>query len=87
MHPFNQVGLVAEGGAVVDHGHTGFLVEGRDPEVFAAYVEELLRNDTLAAEMSISAAARSRRYTWSTAAGRLRRLYADLTARQLVECR
>ena len=72
---------------LVDHAHTGFLVEGRRPEVYAAYAEEILRNDTLAAEMSVSAAARSRRYTWSTAAGRLRRLYADLTARSLVECR
>ena len=27
-----------------------------------------------------------RGYTWSTAAGRLRRLYADLTARALVDC-
>ncbi len=26
---------------LVDHGHSGFLVEGRDPEVFAAYAEEL----------------------------------------------
>ena len=30
---------------------------------------------------------RARGYTWSTAAGRLRRVYADLTARALVDCR
>ena len=35
----------------------------------------------------LEGAARARRYTWSIAAARLRRLYADLTARQLVECR
>jgi hypothetical protein len=29
---------------------------------------------------------RAQGYTWSTAAARLRRLYADLTARTLVEC-
>ena len=33
---------------LVDHGHSGFLVEGRDPEVFAAYTEELLTNEVLA---------------------------------------
>ena len=30
---------------LVDHGHTGFLVEGRDPEVYAAYTAELLENE------------------------------------------
>jgi hypothetical protein len=36
--------------------------------------------------MSVAAAERAKRYTWSFAAARLRRLYADLTARQLVVC-
>lgn len=71
---------------LVDHGHTGFLVEGRDPEVYAAYTAELLENDQLAWELGVSAAARSRRYTWSLAAARLRRLYADLTVASLVAC-
>jgi D-inositol-3-phosphate glycosyltransferase len=72
---------------IVDHGQTGFLVDGRDPAAFAAYTSELLRNRVLAAQMGDVAAARAKRYTWSTAAARLRRVYADLTARQLVECR
>ena len=72
---------------LVDHGHTGFLVEGRDPAVFAAYVEELLANPGLAAMMGHEAAARARGYTWSLAAARLRRLYADLAVGALVECR
>lgn len=72
---------------LVDHGHTGFLVEGRDPAAFAAYAGEIVDNLRLAEEMGVSAHARSLRYRWSIAAGRLRRLYADLTARQLVECR
>ena len=29
---------------LVDHGRTGFLVEGRDPAVFAAYTEQILTN-------------------------------------------
>lgn len=71
---------------LVDHGHTGFLVEGRDPTVFAAYAEQILTNPALADELSAQAALRARDYTWSTAAGRLRRIYADLTARSLVTC-
>jgi hypothetical protein len=37
--------------------------------------------------MSEAATARAQRYRWSITAARLRRLYADLTARRLVECR
>ncbi len=72
---------------LVDHGRTGFLVEGRDPGAFAAYLGEIVSNPALGAQMSADAAARARRYTWPIAGARLRRLYADLTARQLVECR
>jgi D-inositol-3-phosphate glycosyltransferase len=72
---------------LVDHGHSGFLVDGRDPSAYAAYAGEIVGNRVLAEEMSISAAARSGRYRWSITAARLRRLYADLTARSLVECR
>ena len=72
---------------LVDHGHTGFLVEGSDPDGFAAYVREVLDNARLADELGANAAARAERYRWSITAARLRRLYADLTARTLVECR
>jgi D-inositol-3-phosphate glycosyltransferase len=72
---------------LVDDGHTGFLVEGRDPADYAERAARVLASHERAAEMSVAAAARARRYTWPIAAARLRRLYADLTARQLVECR
>jgi D-inositol-3-phosphate glycosyltransferase len=71
---------------LVDHGRTGFLVEGRDPETFAGHVRRLLRSPDLAAELGANAADRARGFRWATAAGRLRRVYADLTARSLVEC-
>jgi D-inositol-3-phosphate glycosyltransferase len=71
---------------LVEHERTGFLVEGRDPAAFAAYTEEILSMPAVAAELSVRAASRARDYTWSTAAGRLRRLYGDLTARALVDC-
>jgi len=72
---------------LVDHGHTGFLVEGPDPDGFAAYVREVIDNPRLADELGVNAAARAGHYRWSITAARLRRLYADLAARTLVECR
>jgi D-inositol-3-phosphate glycosyltransferase len=71
---------------LVEHGRTGFLVERRDPEVFASYAEHVLESPALAAELSLRAARRARDYTWSIAAGRLRRVYGDITARSLVDC-
>jgi D-inositol-3-phosphate glycosyltransferase len=72
--------------SLVDHEHTGFLVDSREPAAFANAVDQLLADRDLAAEMGISAHARSRRYSWSITAGRLRRLYADLAAGEPVQC-
>ena len=72
---------------VVDHGGTGYLVEGRDPSTFAGPTARILSDAALARSMGDAAAHRARGYSWSIAAARLRRLYADLTARSLVECR
>jgi D-inositol-3-phosphate glycosyltransferase len=71
---------------VVEDGRTGVLIDGHDPGAFAARIGELLADGGLAAAMGRAAAERARGFTWSTAAARLRRLYADLTARALVEC-
>jgi D-inositol-3-phosphate glycosyltransferase len=71
---------------LVRDGETGFLVEGREPEAFAARVEELLADPAAAAAMGRRAAEGARRYTWSTTAARLRRLYNDLASRALVDC-
>ncbi|MDQ1375175.1 MAG: D-inositol-3-phosphate glycosyltransferase [Actinomycetota bacterium] len=70
---------------LVDHGVTGYLVDP-DAQSYAGYASRVLDDDALAAEMGRLAATRARGYTWSVAAARLRRLYADLTSRQLVEC-
>jgi D-inositol-3-phosphate glycosyltransferase len=72
---------------LVDHGHTGYLVEGRDPAVFADFAARILRDRDLAGALGDAAAARARGYTWSRAAVRLRRRYAELTSRSLVQCR
>ncbi len=70
--------------SLVDHGETGFLVPDRDPVLFAKAIEQILDEPLLADAMSAASAIRASRYTWGFAAARLRRLYADLPARQLV---
>jgi D-inositol-3-phosphate glycosyltransferase len=72
--------------SLVDDSHTGFLVDGRTAGDYAEPVQRLLADPGLAGEMSVSTAARSRRYTWSITAARLRRLYADVGARELLRC-
>jgi D-inositol-3-phosphate glycosyltransferase len=71
---------------LVDHGRTGFLVDGRDPLHYAARIVEILVDPVLASSMGEAAAVEARRYTWSVTAARLRRLYADLSARTLELC-
>jgi D-inositol-3-phosphate glycosyltransferase len=71
---------------LVDHGRTGFLVPDRDPVEFARDIARLLDEPLMAADMGVAAAARARRYTWSFAAARLRRTYADLGLRAPLEC-
>jgi D-inositol-3-phosphate glycosyltransferase len=70
--------------SLVDHGETGFLLADRDPVVFANSIARILDDPMLAAAMSSAAATKASRYTWGFAAARLRRLYTDLTSRQLV---
>jgi D-inositol-3-phosphate glycosyltransferase len=70
--------------SLVDDGETGFLIAERDPAMYARAIARILDDPLLAASMAVAAAARAKRYTWGFAAARLRRLYADLTVRQLV---
>jgi len=70
---------------VVDGG-TGALVEGRAPADYAAPVARILADREFANELSRRAVEHSARYSWSTTAARLRRLYGDLAARRPVRC-
>lgn len=72
--------------SLVDHGRTGYLVEGRDPSVYAGHIAAVLDDPLLAAEMSAAATQRSWSYTWSATAARLRRVCDDLSSRALVDC-
>lgn len=71
---------------LVDHGHSGYLVESRDPDEYAAWIDTILADPVLARRLAVSAAARARTYTWTTSASRLRRLYQDLASRTLAPC-
>jgi D-inositol-3-phosphate glycosyltransferase len=71
---------------LVDHGDNGFLVHDRDPHRYAEYINQILDDPQQAAAMGRRAATRARQYTWGFAAARLRRVYSDLTVRQLVAC-
>jgi len=71
---------------LVDDGVTGFLIDNRDPQEFANAISAILDSPGVAHSMSHEASLLASRYTWSTTAARLRRLYADLTSRALVTC-
>jgi glycosyltransferase involved in cell wall biosynthesis len=71
----------------VDDPRTGYQGVSRDPAEYADRIDRIVSDHHLAASMSVASATMARRYTWSVAGARLRRLYADLTDRQLVECR
>jgi len=71
---------------LVQHGRTGYLVEGRDPAAYADHVGALLADTAAAAEMAMCAAEHSWSFTWAATAARLRRICDDLTQRALVDC-
>ncbi|MCZ7628172.1 MAG: glycosyltransferase [Microthrixaceae bacterium] len=71
---------------VVD-GRTGFLVDHRDPGAKAAKIDQLLADPELAAAMGTGAAEHAANYSWAGTAGRLRRLYSDLSKASLVQWR
>ena len=71
---------------IVDDERTGFLVPDRQPDVFASHIGRIITDTDFAARMSKAAAEKARGYTWAFAAARLRRVYADLAARDRVIC-
>jgi len=70
---------------VVD-GTTGYLVDDRDPAVYADCIRRILDDPAHAEQLARHSVELASHYTWSTTAARLRRLYADITARELVRC-
>jgi D-inositol-3-phosphate glycosyltransferase len=71
---------------LVDHGHTGFLVENPTPDRYAAAVERIFGQPLLAERLSTASVLRARRYTWRAAASALVELHDELSSGRLVEC-
>jgi D-inositol-3-phosphate glycosyltransferase len=71
---------------LVEDGVTGYLVEPGDAVGFAKRVAEIVTDPIGKAYLGAGGRAMALDYTWATAASRLRRLYADLTARELIKC-
>jgi D-inositol-3-phosphate glycosyltransferase len=72
--------------SLVDDGANGFLIDDRDPALFAARVNRIIGDSALAQRMAQYAVRRSSRYSWQRAAMRMRRVVAELAARDLVTC-
>ncbi len=71
---------------LVEHGHTGYLVDSRAPAEFAARIDDLVEHPARAAAMGRAAAELASGFSWSTTSARLRRLYADLALRTPTRC-
>ena len=71
---------------LVDHGHTGFLVDEPDPVAYAAAVRRVFDAPLAAERLSTASVLRARLYTWRAAARTLVELHDELAAGRLVEC-
>lgn len=72
---------------LVEHGRTGYLVDGTSPEQFAVAASLVIEDSLLAEKLSTAAVTRARHYTWAKAAALLRATYEELAAERLVACR
>jgi D-inositol-3-phosphate glycosyltransferase len=64
---------------IVEHGRTGSLVEGWDPDDYAAAVAGILADPERAAAYSAAAVERSRALSWPVTVDRLLELYTGIT--------
>jgi D-inositol-3-phosphate glycosyltransferase len=71
---------------LVDHGGSGYLVAGRDPAVFAAYVNEVLGDAGLATRLAAGGERVAASYRWSASAERLLEQATPVAAAAPVSC-
>ena len=71
---------------LVDHGGNGLRIAGRDPALYTAAVRSILDDPSLAQSMARRGAEKAGRYSWTATAGRLRRIFEDLSARVPLDC-
>jgi D-inositol-3-phosphate glycosyltransferase len=72
---------------LVDHGRTGFLVEGGGAAAYAEAVRHVFAGPLASERLSMASVLQARRYTWRAAATTLVELHDELAAGRLVECR
>lgn len=72
--------------ALVHHGETGLLVEGRDPGDFAVALDRVIGDVVLADRMAVATQLVADQHTWARAADRVVELLAELRMRSLVLC-
>lgn len=65
---------------IVADGRTGYLVDERDPSVFAARLKTLLSDVELRAAFAVAAASRARMFDWDRSASEFLELYECLIA-------
>jgi D-inositol-3-phosphate glycosyltransferase len=63
----------------IEDGISGFLVDGWEPDAFAAAASRILGNDDLAARLSGGAVEFATRFSWKVAADRLLELYGGIS--------
>ena len=71
---------------IIEDGLSGYLIDDRDPCSYADHVSKIISDTEKAKEMSIQAVNKSKSFTWSVTAARLRRICLDLQSRSLVDC-
>ncbi len=71
---------------LVDHGHTGYLVDDPDPVAYADAVRKVFDEPLAAERLSSASVLMARQYTWRAAARTLVELHDELAAGRLVEC-
>ena len=71
---------------IIEDDSSGYLIDGRDPWSYASRVSKIINDSKKAEEMSVEAVKRSKSFTWSVTAARLRRICSDLQSRSLVDC-
>jgi D-inositol-3-phosphate glycosyltransferase len=66
----------------VAHGRSGILVDGHDPQQWAAALEPLVRDESLRARLGAGARPHARRFSWDCTAGDLIDAYAAAADRR-----
>ncbi len=72
---------------LVLHGTTGYLVNERDPKLYAHYARQILENPLHGAEIAMNAVEKAQQYSWEKTSDQILNLYSSVTSRALVDCR